>query len=107
MITHTAVAGAAVQMRKLSVIRRPVAPPASVDVSVKPAVLPQTTEFLVNKDDAWRSVSSLTPEFADAEISDAKLSQREVGGGIEWKVESPIKPRTSRPVSPAIRSTSG
>ena len=43
------------------------------------------------KDDAWRSASVLTPETADAEISDARLlSTRTANGDREWTVEAPI-----------------
>ena len=96
---------------------------------------PRPADLLVNKDNVWRSVPSITPEvrapcqheptshprslfepwhtrtrtrsrtrtdqchrvrsrnrsqYADAEVSDARLSQRKVGGGVEWTVESPI-----------------
>lgn len=71
-------------------VRDPVASPARVEVDIKTPTAPKPAEFLLKKDDAWRSVASVTPDLADAEISDARLSQREVGGGIEWRVVSPI-----------------
>jgi len=94
-IVPVAVAGAAAinlqpQRTSLPHVRKPAPPPPSVVVEVQHPVKPRPADLLVHKDDAWRSVSSVTPEVASADISDARLSQRTVGGGIEWTVESPI-----------------
>lgn len=79
----TPIAVSSVSFKKVANVRmmapatatRPIMVPPEAPV-VPPAHKPseqRSADFLLFKDDAWRSASSLTPENADAEISDARL----------------------------------
>ena len=74
--------------------RRVMPPPPGVAVSINPAALEPkhqpTADNLVLKDFAWRSRTKDCDVDANADISDARLSESNVDGGVEWKVQSPI-----------------
>merc|ERR1712032_1662505 len=95
MILPIAIAGA-VKITGSLKIREPQPPPSTVRLAPQtPTPSRQTAGLLVRKDDAWRSVSALTPNFIDSEISDATLSQTPVSNHkgtecTEWKITSPI-----------------
>merc|ERR1712032_1153945 len=92
MILPIAIAGA-VKITGSLKIREPQPPPSTVRLAPQtPTPSRQTAGLLVRKDDAWRSVSALTPNFIDSEISDATLSQTPVSNheGTECKISSPI-----------------
>ena len=92
LIVPTAVAGVNVRPA-VKAIRTPSSAPATIAPRVQrpPPPEPKRADFLMFKDDAWRSASALTPETADAEISDARLlSTRTANGDREWTVEAPI-----------------
>jgi len=104
MIPAVAVTSVAHSVRKvMPPIRKAVRPPTSVGVDTiegpnkldVPTVVPPSVvkppELLVRKDDAWRSVSAISSDLTDVELSDARLEQRVTSeGGIEWEVEAPI-----------------
>jgi len=105
MIPAVAVQSVAHSVRKVvPPVRKAVRPPANVGVdkveypgevfdvpnTVPPGVV-KPPGLLVRKDDAWRTVSTISSDLADVELSDAKLEQRATSeGGIEWEVEAPI-----------------
>merc|ERR1712176_755600 len=49
-----------------------------------------STDLLAHQDDAWHSMKTLTHDFVDGDISDARISSGQQHDGFEWEVVSPI-----------------